>query len=123
MLAVVGMGTNSFHMVVVRDDNQGWIQLIDTRKEDVRLGSGSPDMSVITPDAEERALAAMKRFKILAHTRNAVMRVVGRGLLNLSGSVAGSSGLQPNCLGGGYRWRVDGVCSREGLESQFLQHL
>ena len=76
MLAAVDMGTNSFHMVVVRADNQGRFQLIDTGKEDVRLGSGSPDMSVITPDAEERALAAMKRFKILAQTRNAEMRVV-----------------------------------------------
>ena len=76
-------------------------------------------MSVMTPDAEERALAAMKCFKILAQTRNAEMRVVGRGLLNLSESAASSSGLQPDCLGGGYWWRVDGVCSREGWKANF----
>jgi Ethanolamine utilization protein EutJ (predicted chaperonin) len=76
ILAAVDMGTNSFHMVVVRADKQGRFQLMDTEKEDVRLGSGSPDLSVITPDAEDRALAALKRFKILAETRNAEMRVV-----------------------------------------------
>lgn len=76
VLAAVDMGTNSFHMVVVRADKQGRFQLMDTEKEDVRLGSGSPDLSVITPDSEERALAALKRFKILAQTRKADMRVV-----------------------------------------------
>lgn len=76
ILAAVDMGTNSFHMVVVRADKQGRFQLMDTEKEDVRLGSGSPDLSVITPDAEVRALAALKRFKILAQTRKAEMRVV-----------------------------------------------
>lgn len=76
ILAAVDMGTNSFHMVVVRADKQGRFQLMDTEKEDVRLGSGSPDLSVITPDAENRALAALKRFKILAQTRKAEMRVV-----------------------------------------------
>ncbi|XP_073390715.1 uncharacterized protein [Physcomitrium patens] len=76
ILAAVDMGTNSFHMVVVRADKQGRFQLMDTEKEDVRLGSGSSDLSVITPDAEIRALAALKRFKTLAQIRKAEMRVV-----------------------------------------------
>ncbi|CAK9190513.1 unnamed protein product [Sphagnum troendelagicum] len=76
MLAAVDMGTNSFHMVVVRADKQGHFELVDTSKEDVRLGSGSPDISLITPDAEERALAVIKRFKQLAKMRNAEMRIV-----------------------------------------------
>ncbi|CAM6008382.1 unnamed protein product [Sphagnum balticum] len=76
MLAAVDMGTNSFHMVVVRADKQGQFELVDTAKEDVRLGSGSPDISIITPDAEERALAVIKRFKQLAKMRNADMRIV-----------------------------------------------
>jgi Ethanolamine utilization protein EutJ (predicted chaperonin) len=76
MLAAVDMGTNSFHMVVVRADKEGQFELVDTAKEDVRLGSGSPDISIITPDAEERALAVIKRFKQLAKMRNADMRIV-----------------------------------------------
>lgn len=76
MLAAVDMGTNSFHMVVVRADNQGRFQIEDIEKEDVRLGSGSAGFTVITPEAEERALAAMKRLKRIAATRKAEMRVV-----------------------------------------------
>lgn len=76
ILAAVDMGTNSFHMVVVRADKQGRFQVMDSEKETVRLGSGSPDLSVITSDAEDRALATLKRFKILAESRNAKMRVV-----------------------------------------------
>ncbi|CAM6048324.1 unnamed protein product [Sphagnum compactum] len=76
MLAAVDMGTNSFHMVVVQADKQGQFRLVDTAKENVRLGTGSPEISIITPDAEERALAVMKRFKHLAITRNAEMRIV-----------------------------------------------
>lgn len=76
MLAAVDMGTNSFHMVVVQADKQGQFRLVDTAKENVRLGTGSPDISIITPDAEERALAVMKHFKQLATTRNAEMRIV-----------------------------------------------
>lgn len=40
MLAAVDMGTNSFHMVIVRADSQGRFQIEDVEKEDVRLGSG-----------------------------------------------------------------------------------
>ncbi|XP_024367336.1 uncharacterized protein [Physcomitrium patens] len=46
ILAAVDMGTNSFHMVVVRADKQGRFQVMDSEKETVRLGSGSPDLSV-----------------------------------------------------------------------------
>jgi exopolyphosphatase/guanosine-5'-triphosphate,3'-diphosphate pyrophosphatase len=76
MLAAVDMGTNSFHMVVVQADKQGQFRLVDTAKENVRLGTGSPDINIITQDAEERALAVMKHFKQLATTRNAEMRIV-----------------------------------------------
>lgn len=45
-------------------------------KDDVRLGKGSMGFSIIHPDAEERAIAAMRRFQKIAKTRNASMRVV-----------------------------------------------
>ncbi|CAI6010010.1 unnamed protein product [Closterium sp. NIES-65] len=76
MLAAVDMGTNSFHMVVVKADNKGRFEIEDVEKEDVRLGSGSSGFAVITPEAEERALAAVRRLKQIAKTRGAAMRVV-----------------------------------------------
>jgi exopolyphosphatase/pppGpp-phosphohydrolase len=45
-------------------------------KDDVRLGKGSMGFSIIHPDAEERAISAMKRFQKIAKTRNATLRVV-----------------------------------------------
>ncbi|CAI5458901.1 unnamed protein product [Closterium sp. Yama58-4] len=76
MLAAVDMGTNSFHMVVVKADNKGRFEIEDVEKEDVRLGSGSSGFAVITPEAEERALAAVRRLKQIAKTRGAAIRVV-----------------------------------------------
>ncbi|GAQ88727.1 exopolyphosphatase / guanosine-5'-triphosphate,3'-diphosphate pyrophosphatase [Klebsormidium nitens] len=76
MLAAVDMGTNSFHMVIVRADAKGRFQIVDVEKDDVRLGKGSMGFSIIHPDAEERAIAAMRRFQKIAKTRNASMRVV-----------------------------------------------
>ncbi|CAI5953321.1 unnamed protein product [Closterium sp. NIES-65] len=67
MLAAVDMGTNSFHMVVVKADNKGRFEIEDVEKEDVRLGMRQ---------AEERALAAVRRLKQIAKTRGAAMRVV-----------------------------------------------
>ena len=40
LLAAVDMGTNSFHMVVVRAHENGRFEIEDVEKEDVRLGSG-----------------------------------------------------------------------------------
>eukprot|EP00271_Cylindrocystis_brebissonii_P013819 TRINITY_DN3413_c0_g1_i6.p1 TRINITY_DN3413_c0_g1~~TRINITY_DN3413_c0_g1_i6.p1 ORF type:complete len:758 (-),score=121.71 TRINITY_DN3413_c0_g1_i6:752-3025(-) len=76
MFAAVDMGTNSFHMVVVRADAAGRFEIDDVEKDDVRLGSGSAGFSMITPDAEERALAAIRRFRKIASVRDATMRVV-----------------------------------------------
>eukprot|EP00897_Mesotaenium_endlicherianum_P004785 jgi/Mesen1/4334/ME000022S03625 len=76
MLAAVDLGTNSFHMVIVKAKDNGRFEIEDVEKEDVRLGSGSAGFSMITPDAEERALSAIKRLKKIATNRKAVMRVV-----------------------------------------------
>eukprot|EP00850_Spirogloea_muscicola_P018617 SM000172S03090 [mRNA] locus=s172:286416:292351:- [translate_table: standard] len=76
MLAAVDLGTNSFHMVIVQADSSGRFQIVDVEKEDVRLGSGSSGLSLITPEAEERSLAAIKRLQRIAATWKASMRVV-----------------------------------------------
>lgn len=76
LLAAVDLGTNSFHMVIVKADSHGNFQILDVEKEDVRLGSGSAGFSVITSEAEDRAVAAIKRLKKIASLRGATMRVV-----------------------------------------------
>lgn len=76
LLAAVDMGTNSFHMVVVRADMQGRFKVVDQMKEVVRLGSGGGKFNIISEEAEQRAFAAMKRLTKVAETRGAVLRVV-----------------------------------------------
>jgi exopolyphosphatase/pppGpp-phosphohydrolase len=75
-LAAIDLGTNSFHLVVVRANRQGGFTVLDTFKEEVRLGSGAGSFNIITPDAEARGLDAVKRLASIAATRGAALRAV-----------------------------------------------
>jgi len=83
-LGAVDLGSNSFHLAVGRvvDDQ---IYPLDSLKETVRLGSG------LTPDrqldslAQDRALAALKRFaERLAGMPREAVRVVGTNALRVA---------------------------------------
>ncbi len=60
-LAAVDLGSNSFHMVVAKIEN-GHVHILDRMKEMVRLGAGLDEHHNLTPDAQERALACLRRF-------------------------------------------------------------
>jgi exopolyphosphatase/guanosine-5'-triphosphate,3'-diphosphate pyrophosphatase len=71
ILAAIDIGTNSIHMVVVRiDPSLSAFTIIAREKDTVRLGDRSPD-GQLTPEAMERALAAIKRCKDRALSLNA----------------------------------------------------
>ncbi|GLJ09935.1 hypothetical protein SUGI_0118610 [Cryptomeria japonica] len=77
MLAAVDMGTNSFHMIVVKVHPNGRFCKVDSYKEYVRLGSGTLSSSgIIGAEEEHRALEAMKRFRTLAESHKSDMRIV-----------------------------------------------
>ena len=60
-LAAVDLGSNSFHMIVVKvTDND--FQVVDKLREMVRLGAGLDKHKNLTAEAEERALACLERF-------------------------------------------------------------
>ncbi|MEW6765302.1 MAG: exopolyphosphatase [Pseudomonadota bacterium] len=61
LLAAIDLGSNSFHMVVVRLLD-GQVQVLDRIKEMVRLGGGLDDDHNLSPDAAERALDCLARF-------------------------------------------------------------
>ena len=75
-LAAIDLGTNSFHLVVVRASRSGTFSVLDQVKEEVRLGSGAGSFNIIAPDAEERGLAAVGRLAAMAATRGAAVRAV-----------------------------------------------
>ncbi len=75
-LAAVDLGTNSFHLVVARLLANGRFEVLDTEKEMVRLGSGSGDMKHLEPDAIERGVSCLRRFRQVAEIHGAKLRAV-----------------------------------------------
>lgn len=61
LLAAIDLGSNSFHMVVMRLID-GQVQVLDRLKEMVRLGGGLDDDNNLSPEAAERALECLARF-------------------------------------------------------------
>lgn len=75
--AAVDIGTNSFHLIVVRIKNNGHFEIIDTEKEVIRLGEGSSsDIKHIHPESISRAIACLKRFKGIADSHGAKLRAI-----------------------------------------------
>lgn len=71
ILAAVDMGTNSFHMVVVRIDPMlPAFTIIAREKETVRLGECEPKTGELKRSVMERAIATLRRFQEIAKTLN-----------------------------------------------------
>lgn len=75
-LAAVDVGTNSLHLVVARTTDGDRFEVLTREKEMVRLGSGSSEMKELTPDAVDRAVAALDRFRRIADSHGAPLRAV-----------------------------------------------
>ncbi len=76
-LAAIDIGTNSFHLIVVKVKKDGNFEIIDREREVIRLGEGNVgDIKFINPNAAKRAIAALERFKKIAESHNAKIRAV-----------------------------------------------
>ncbi len=76
-LAAIDVGTNSFHLIVVRTKENGGFEIIDREREVIRLGEGSSgNIKYIKPEVFGRAIATLKRFKGIADSHNALVRAV-----------------------------------------------
>ncbi|MBX7057259.1 MAG: Ppx/GppA family phosphatase [Leptospirales bacterium] len=80
-LAAIDLGTNSFHLVVVRFRENGKFEVIGDEKASVRLGSGAGDIEEITPEAMERGLSVLDRFVQIARSHGADLRAVATSAL------------------------------------------
>ncbi len=77
VLAALDIGTNSFHLVVARVLGDGHqFEVIEREKEMVRLGSGGDDMKLLEPDAIDRGIAALARFRKIGEVHDARMYAV-----------------------------------------------
>jgi exopolyphosphatase/guanosine-5'-triphosphate,3'-diphosphate pyrophosphatase len=79
--AAIDLGTNSFHLVVARVDSDGQFDVLDREKEVVRLGSGAGVMRLLTPEAMDRGLQALGRFRLIADSFGATIDAVGTSAL------------------------------------------
>jgi exopolyphosphatase/guanosine-5'-triphosphate,3'-diphosphate pyrophosphatase len=64
-LAAMDIGTNSIRCIVVEADHKGGYKVLDDEKSTVRLGEQLALTGSISPQASERALAAVGRFRKL----------------------------------------------------------
>ncbi|MEO6989098.1 MAG: Ppx/GppA phosphatase family protein [Aquihabitans sp.] len=75
-LAAIDVGTNSLHLVVARTTEGDRFEVVAREKEMVRLGSGPAEMTRLAPDAIDRAVVALDRFRRIAESHNAPLRAV-----------------------------------------------
>ncbi|MCX2738530.1 Ppx/GppA phosphatase family protein [Pontibacter anaerobius] len=62
-LALIDMGTNTFHLLVTEVDEQGQLTELYKTKVPVRLGQGGISNGAITAEASERALKTLRDFR------------------------------------------------------------
>lgn len=74
--AAIDIGTNSIHLVIARLSPGGRFDVITREKESVRLGHGAGDMSRLAPDAIDRGIATLRRFRQLADSFDAEITAV-----------------------------------------------
>lgn len=87
-VASVDLGSNSFHMIVCRvQDNQ--LIVVDRLREMVRLAAGIDKNKILTPDAQQRALDCLSRFgQRLRDLPQHGVRVVGTDTLRSADNAA-----------------------------------
>ncbi|MFN3603485.1 MAG: Ppx/GppA phosphatase family protein [Leptonema sp. (in: bacteria)] len=75
-IASIDIGTNSFHMIIAKKNDNQQIEILDREKIIVRLGEGSGDYDFISKEAEDRAIEALKNFKEIARKYKATIQAV-----------------------------------------------
>ncbi len=76
-LAALDIGTNSFHLIVVRVNDEGTFEIIDRVKEVIRLGSGKGGaLKKINEESSVKAIKTIQYFKGIAQSHQTEIRAV-----------------------------------------------
>ncbi len=84
-LAVIDLGTNTFHLLIVELYEHDESQVKEKFKEVVKLGEGGINAGVIAPTAFERGITALARFRRIMDSRG-VTKVLACGTSALRGA-------------------------------------
>jgi len=116
LFAAIDLGSNSFHMIVAREDD-GYLHLQDRISESVRLGSGLDDNGNITPEAETIALECLARFsQRLRDIPPQQVRAVGTNTLRRANNASAFLRKARQILG----HRIDIIAGREEARLIYL---
>ncbi|RMD50410.1 MAG: exopolyphosphatase, partial [Ignavibacteria bacterium] len=84
-LAAIDIGTNSFHLIVAKILDDGSFEIIDREKEVIRLSEGTVgDIKLISPEAMERGIKAIKNMKGIADSHGASVHAAATSALRES---------------------------------------
>ena len=82
MIAAVDLGSNSFHMIVARVDENGNFSMVDQMKEMVRLRGGLDEDNNMDEAVAQNALACLQRFgDRIRHLDRSAVRAAGTNTL------------------------------------------
>jgi len=70
VIAAIDIGTNSIHMVVAKVSTSGF-EVIAREKDNTRLGEGGGDMKMLSPEAIERGIEALRNMRRIADAHRA----------------------------------------------------
>jgi len=70
IIAAIDIGTNSIHMVVAKVNDSGF-EVIAREKDNTRLGEGGGDMKMLSPEAMERGIEALRHMRRVADAHRA----------------------------------------------------
>lgn len=70
IIAAIDIGTNSIHMVVAKVSDSGF-EVIAREKDNTRLGEGGGDMKILSPEAMERGIKALRHMRRVADAHRA----------------------------------------------------
>ncbi|MGD8785116.1 MAG: exopolyphosphatase [Thioalkalispiraceae bacterium] len=99
IIAAVDLGSNSFHMIVCRIQNEQLI-VVDRIREMVRLAAGINKKKILSEDVQERALACLSRFgERIRDLPTSCVRIVGTNTLRSARNSAEFINKAEQCLG------------------------
>lgn len=70
IIAAIDIGTNSIHMVIAKVSDSGF-EVISREKDNTRLGEGGGDMKMLSPEAIERGVEALRNMRRIADVHRA----------------------------------------------------
>lgn len=117
MIAAVDLGSNSFHMIVARVDEQGNFSMVDQMKEMVRLRGGLDENNNMDEAVAQNALDCLQRFgDRIRHLDSSCVRAAGTNTLRSMNTSVDFLGKANKALG----HRIEIIPGREEARLVYL---